>query len=73
VSTDGNDLESGDRNHELDVRSASGTGSVTIKSRAFDDSGNETPSAGVNITVGGGRWRDAPAPSGVPIHAVEAR
>ena len=34
----------------------SGSGSVTIKSRAADDSGNrETPSAGVTVTVGQGQ------------------
>src|SRR5439155_6971118 len=53
---------------------ASGSGSVTIKSRAVDDSGNlETPSAGVTITVPAGSSGGCPcsiwAPSTVPAGA----
>ncbi len=49
--------------------SAAGNGSVTIKSRATDDSGNiETPGAGVNVTVN--------CPCGLfgnELHAVDHR
>ncbi|MEO8681843.1 MAG: DUF4082 domain-containing protein, partial [Vicinamibacterales bacterium] len=35
---------------------ASGSGTVSIRSRGFDDSGNfETPSAGVSVTIGAGQ------------------
>jgi len=53
---------------------ASGSGFVTIKSRAADDSANlETPSAGVTITVGGGSSGACPcniwSPSTIPAGA----
>src|SRR5262245_18644822 len=53
---------------------ASGSGFVTIKSRAADDSANlETPSAGVTISLGGGSSGACPcsiwSPSTIPLGA----